>query len=417
MECRSSAARGLFAIRTTHANPAEHLPEEGALPVSPGRAPHRRALRRPVKALPLRPLPHVPPDQPNEGEASAASATSPLRGAGRPHCKAIGGEDDRSAFRTFPHPKTKRPRSDAGLLLLIGQGVWRPCDWLAFGYKVRMYGPEILARTLTSTRRTDKHGNVWQYHSRSDHHSKVACWSILFDLMLITPLLRRHIENQVICFGINHEIRDFVRDRTKDLDLVLCTVGGQPSGQTFEQLVTTYDIQLTAEESSLLASLPTLRRAPVGSLIMALEAKACMTAHQRALPRLYDELNSSHLTVHGNTEQALAVGFAMVNMAERYLSPDLNKKNRASDTEWSHHSQPRDGSLAIDKVRQLPRRSRPGDTGYDALAIVAINMPNEGSNVSLFSTSPAPQPGELFYYDDMISRLSGLYATRFKDLA
>ena len=130
-----------------------------------------------------------------------------------------------------------------------------------------------------------------------------------------------------------------------------------------EQLADAYQIQLSDEERLSLASLPSLSRAPVGSVIMALEAKACMTAHQRALPRFYDELNSSHLTVHGNSEQALAVGFAMVNMAGTYLSPDLNKKNRAADPEWSSHDQPRDGSLAIDKARQLPRRARPGDTG------------------------------------------------------
>lgn len=220
-----------------------------------------------------------------------------------------------------------------------------------------------------------------------------------------------------MCFGINHEIRDFSRDRTKDLDLVLCTPGGQPSGQTFAQLAATYDIDLSESELSELNALPPLRRAPVGAVVMALEAKACMTAHQRALPRFYDELNSSHLTVHGNNEQALAVGFAMVNMAGTYLSPDLNKKNRILAPEWSSHDQPRDGSLAIDKARQLPRRAHPGDTGYDAFAIVAIELSNEGSPVKLFTSPPAPQPGDLFYYDNMITRLSGLYATRFKDLA
>lgn len=220
-----------------------------------------------------------------------------------------------------------------------------------------------------------------------------------------------------MCFGINHEITDFTRDRTKDLDLVLCTPNGEPGDQTFEQLADAYQIQLSDEERLSLASLPSLSRAPVGSVIMALEAKACMTAHQRALPRFYDELNSSHLTVHGNSEQALAVGFAMVNMAGTYLSPDLNKKNRAADPEWSSHDQPRDGSLAIDKARQLPRRARPGDTGYDAFAIVAIELSNEGSAVKLFTSPPAPQPGDIFYYDNMITRLSGLYATRFKDLA
>ena len=84
---------------------------------------------------------------------------------------------------------------------------------------------------------------------------------------------------------------------------------------------------------------PPLRRAPVGAVLIALEAKACMTAHQRALPRLYDELNSSHLTVHGANDQATAAGFAMINIADRYRSPDLNKKNRAEDPVWSSHGQ------------------------------------------------------------------------------
>ena len=73
-----------------------------------------------------------------------------------------------------------------------------------------MYGPDILVRTLSSPTRRDKSGNLWQYHSRSDHHSKVACWGVIFDLVLTTPLLRRHIDAGVVCFGINHEMRDFV---------------------------------------------------------------------------------------------------------------------------------------------------------------------------------------------------------------
>ena len=280
-----------------------------------------------------------------------------------------------------------------------------------------MYGPEILVRTLSSSLRKDRYGNPWQYHSRSDHHSKVACWGVIFDLLTTTPLLRRHVEAGVICFGINHEMRDFVHDRKKNLDLVLCTPGGVPTGEKLLGLATNYDIVLSDGERALLDGLPPLQRAPVGSVIMALEAKACMTAHQRALPRLYDELNSSHLTVHGGNDQAIAVGFAMVNVADRYLSPDLNKKNRVSDPDWSQHKQPRDAQLAVDKIKQLPRRSKPGDTGYDALSIVVVDMSNDGSPVNLMEELPAPQKGDIHHYETMIARLSSLYATRFKDLA
>ncbi|MFN4089251.1 MAG: hypothetical protein ACK4QW_09460 [Alphaproteobacteria bacterium] len=281
-----------------------------------------------------------------------------------------------------------------------------------------MHGPYPRPHAL----RDHPHGSVrhgWQYHSRSDHHSKVACWGIVFDLMRTCPLLRRHVESGKVHFGINHEMRDFVHDRKKDLDLVLSTasgVAGAPSPQTLASLAKDYRIALTAAELQELAELPTLRRAPVGSVLMALEAKACMTAHQRALPRLYDELNSSQATVHGASEQAIAAGFAMVNMAGRYLSPDLNKKNRTTDPEWSTHDQPRDAGLAVDKIRQLPRRSMTGDTGYDALSIVVVDCPNDGSPVALVTAPPAPQPGDIYHYASMIDRQGHIYATRFKDL-
>jgi len=161
---------------------------------------------------------------------------------------------------------------------------------------VTLYGPQILVRTLSSTNRLDKYGNIWQYHSRSDHHSKVACWGVLFDLLATSPLLRRHVEAGIVNFGINHEIRPFVHKQKKNLDLVLCTPSGPPTGPSLSDLVATYGIMLTREEDQRLRSLPPLTRAPVGSVLMALEAEACMTAHQRALPRFYDELNSSHLT-------------------------------------------------------------------------------------------------------------------------
>ncbi len=281
-----------------------------------------------------------------------------------------------------------------------------------------MHGPDILVRTLSKADRRDRFGNDWQYHSRSDHHSKVACWGIVFDLLRTSPLLRRHVEANIVHFGINHEMRDFVHDRKKNLDLVLCTASSAPAkGQTtLPAMANDYGIVLTDAEKIELTKLPALSRAPVGSVLMALEAKACMTAHQRALPRLYDELNSSHLTVHGATDQAIAAGFAMVNIASRYLSPDLNKKNRQTEPEWSVHRQPRDAELAVDKIRQLPKRSKTGDTGYDALAIVVIDCANDGSPTGLVTSPPAPQPGDIYHYASMIDRLAHIYATRFKDL-
>lgn len=280
-----------------------------------------------------------------------------------------------------------------------------------------MDGPQILVRTLSKASRRDQFGNEWQYHSRSDHHSKVACWGVVFDLLASCSLLRRHVEQGVVCFGINHEMRDFKNDRKKDLDLVICTPVGGLTNETFDSLKDHYEIDLSPFEQGKLDGFPILRRGPVGSVLVALEAKAVMTAHQRALPRLYDELNSSQLTVHASAEAAMAVGFTMVNVAERYLSPDLNKRDRAANPQWSVHKQPRDASLAVEKIKQLPRSAKVGEGGFDALAIVVVDLSNDGSPVSLVTSPPAPQPGEIYHYDTMISRIAGAYATRFKDLS
>ena len=138
-----------------------------------------------------------------------------------------------------------------------------------------------------------------------------------------------------------------------------------------------------------------------------------MTAHQRALPRLYDELNSSHLTIHGSTDEAIAAGFAMVNVADTFVSPDLNRGGPDRPDAVSVHRQPRDAGLAVEKIGQIPRRSRTGDTGFDALGVLVVELRNDGSAMSLRGGPPAPEPGDVLHYSNLIERLANLYATRY----
>lgn len=284
-----------------------------------------------------------------------------------------------------------------------------------------MFGPRILARTLSRPTREDAHGNHWQYHSRSDHHSKVACWGILFDLLLTCSLLRSHVESGKVAFGINHKMTDFQHNRKKVLDLVLCTpVAGVPKGRppgTFAAMVDHYEIDLSSDERAALSTLPRFVGAPVGSVLAALEAKACMTAHQRALPRLYDELNSSHATTHGATDQAIAAGFVMVNVAPTFVSTDLNKWPLSQmPPRVSDHVQPRAAELVVAKMTQIPRRSKVGDAGFDAFAITAVDCRNDGTPVRLIEGPPGPAADDIYSYDSMIARLAHIYATRFAHL-
>jgi hypothetical protein len=263
---------------------------------------------------------------------------------------------------------------------------------------------------------TDKFGNRWQYHSRSDQHSKVACWALLFDLLEQCPLLLQHIAAGKVGFGINHEMRDFKNNRSKYLDLVVCTPGtatgqGRP---TFQDLATQYSINLTASERTKLTNFPTLEQVPVGSVHLALEAKAAMTEHIKALPRLFDELNSSHLAIHGSADFAIAAGFAIVNYAATFVSSDRNKRKMGRRAPIvTTHTQPKATERTIQKLEEIPRRTQSGAEGFDALGIVVLEIQNDGTQVKIVTAPPAPSTADVWHYDQMIRRIASLYATKF----
>ncbi|HEX2882197.1 MAG TPA: hypothetical protein VHO25_21905 [Polyangiaceae bacterium] len=216
-------------------------------------------------------------------------------------------------------------------------------------------------------------------------------------------------------FGINHEMRDFKVNRKKDLDLVLCTPSRDPDGSTLAGLVDDWKLDLNEVERKKLKSLPTLYRAPVGAVQIALEAKACMTEHVKALPRLYDELNSSHLTIHGAMDVAIAVGFVMVNFSKTFISPGRNKHDLSKVTpKVTNHPQPKAAERAIGKVMEISRRKGPGEDGFDAVGIVGIDCSNDNSPVTIVTAPPAPSLQDVAHYDQMIRRVVQLYETRFR---
>lgn len=274
-----------------------------------------------------------------------------------------------------------------------------------------MFGPEILVRSLSKAVPTGPSGELWQYHSRGDRHSKIACWGILFDLMRNCAKLREHIAAERVGFGINHEMKDFTHGRKKNLDLVLCTPSeaSLKKPMTFASLVDYYKIVLTNEERKALKDLPELKQAKVGAVQAALEAKACMTEHVKARPRLYDELHSSHQTIHGASSTAIAIGFVMINLADIFQSP--------SRREPSHHKQPSVTERVIEKIRELPRRSSTGHTGFDAIGVVVIDCRNDGKTpVELVTRFPAPAADDILDYSQTILRIAHLYESRFPQL-
>ncbi len=286
-----------------------------------------------------------------------------------------------------------------------------------------MFGPKLLVASLVLRDVGFKHGNRWQYHSRSDHHSKVACWGLLFDLLRHCALLRSHAKQGIVGYGLNHEMRDFGTGRKKNLDLVVCRPrGGRPiSGPpapTFADQALEIGVQLDAAARAELEALPRLEELPVGAVHIALEAKACMTEFLKARPRLYDELNSSHVVIHGNSPHTIAAGLAMVNVATEFVSPgrnDFDMSARAANV--TRHNQPAHAAAVIAKLREIPRRSRDGEEGYDAFGIVVVDCRNDGTPVRVVSEPPAPTGGEVDQYEMTIHRLAQLYEQKYRNVS
>jgi len=279
-----------------------------------------------------------------------------------------------------------------------------------------MHGPAILVRRLQTPGEPDRYGNRWQYHSRSDKHSKVGCWGVALDLLSASTLLRTHVESGKVILGVNHTMRDFATGRKKDLDLVIARPDGliSPTAQTFADLAGRYGITLTSDQQGVLDTLPAFRVGPVGAVLVALEAKACMTAHIKALPRLYDELNSSHLCVHGASKQALAIAYVQLNAATEFVSPIRNSRSlRAAPAEVTKHRQPGDAVRVLQKVAEIPRRSSSSEVGFDGVGVTVLDFRNDGGDVTVVDAPPAPQPGDQFHYSGMIVRMANEYDTTF----
>jgi len=285
-----------------------------------------------------------------------------------------------------------------------------------------MDGPGIIARSMTATRISDKFDNKWQYHPQSDRHSKVACWAAFFDLLSTSALLRTHVTNGKVVFGVNHTMRDFKTRRKKDLDLVIARPGTQEPNpitrdNTLKSLAGHYGVVLTDAQAARLDELPNAKGGPVGNVLVALEAKACMTKFTSSRPRLYDELNSSHLTIQGASAQAAAAALVMINVSPELISPSRNKVNlegRQPDIMW--FKQPHGAASIVEKIAEIPRRSGPPQEGFDSIGIVMVHCRNDGSDITVVRDAPAPAPSDDFHYDQMIRRLGHIYDSWFQQI-
>jgi len=250
-----------------------------------------------------------------------------------------------------------------------------------------MDAPLDFAAWLTAHEHADPvHGWVYHYHSRSDAHSVALCKLVLRDLVESCQALRDHALADKVVYGINAR-HTFPNGKKKTLDLAI----GTPAA---------------IDETQRLAGV--ICPGAIERVLIACEAKTCMTEHGKSQPRIFDELGSSHEIVHQGDREAIAAGITVVNIAPSFVSP---LRQKGGELHITNHKQPHAAERMVNHLRGLPIRDSVDGTGFDAYATIVVDCDNQGPT-TLWTALPAPQPGDRDHYDTFVNRIADAYAKR-----
>lgn len=274
-----------------------------------------------------------------------------------------------------------------------------------------MRGPEILVRTMSVPSTRGSSTRAWQYHSRSDRHSKVACWTMLFDLLLECDVIRRRAEEGRLGFGINYVM---VGPINKTLDLVLTVLPPsrpQAKRRSFADLVDVYEIVLDDSDRAALKGLPIVEEDlpdDVSEVSIAMEAKACMTEHVKSLPRLHAEILATGYLAKRAAPHCISVSYSLVNAAPVFRTPSGNGQ------QVNTHSQPDDARRVVKMLSEaLPLAADSKQLGFDAIGVTVIKCQNDGTPVVLEADPPAPGKTDHVHYDRMIRSVCASFRSQF----
>lgn len=276
-----------------------------------------------------------------------------------------------------------------------------------------MRGPRILVDTMSVASTRGSGTLPWQYHSRSDSHSKVACWTLLFDLLLECDALRDAAAHGRIGFGINYEM---VGPINKTLDLVITLVDPKRDvgrARSLKDIATAYGIVLKEADRLELAALPSIfedRERNASEVAIALEAKACMTEHIKSLPRLHAEILATGFLARQAQRQCITVSYSLVNGAVDFKTPS------STTGKVNVHSQPSDARRVVDMINgAIPVASGMREMGYDVVGVSVISCRNDGSPVTLVGDPlMAPTTQDRLHYQRMVRNICSEFRARFK---
>lgn len=224
------------------------------------------------------------------------------------------------------------------------------------------------------------------YHSRSNKHSNLFCECMVGDLLRNCPKMRARAAEGRVVYDLNFTILTGTSEW--NVDLVL----GEPP----------LDTSPPDPPQPIICTAPS-------TVQIAIEVKAVMTAHRKAIKNRKRDLEAHHDHVHRYSARAIAGGVLLINGADTFKSP-----LRSGPTE--HRAPEQLVKHCLEQMRAVATRSSPEGTGLDAKAAVVLSMDNVHlADTRYVTTSPAPAVGDPMHYDAFIQGICNAYSERFYD--
>lgn len=222
------------------------------------------------------------------------------------------------------------------------------------------------------------------YHPRSDKHSNALGEAIIADLIATCPLMTKRAAAGDLVYWLNFDLHYGTAEWNIDLALGTPPPGlGTPNGT------------------------PILKAKP-SSVQIALEFKAVMTEHRKAVKNRKRDMEAHHEHVHNYSPQAIAGGVLLINASPTFRSP-LRQGAITTHTKIDDKVQ-----HCMNEVRAVSVRGGPTGYGMDAKCAIILSMDNINLPSTAYVTkAPAPQIGDPLHYDSFIQRLCSEYGQRF----
>lgn len=228
------------------------------------------------------------------------------------------------------------------------------------------------------------HLQISGYHPRSDKHSNALSEAIASDLVLTCPLIAQRAASGEIVYDLNFDL--VYGTATWNVDLVVGTpppgTGPPPAGQS-------------------------ILRATPSTVQIAVENKAVMTEHRKAIKNRKRDLESHHSHVHNYSNAAIAAGTLVINASPTFQSP-------LRQTLTTHRNLPTLLQHCMHEAAAISVRGGPTGAGLDAKSVLMVCTDNVNLSATAYYTAPpAPKVGDPMHYDSFIQRICAEYTIRF----